>query len=300
MIHPLGLKKHIKSKKDFSFAKTFGIANIGLLPDSFFIDNGDVPNQGFTTFCTAYTACDISTDEDKILYSQDYNIAKTFEILGVPSTTQGADLKTAFSVPVTFGLLPRELAPVTWEKDGNEKSADYHSYPDSLDQEALKHKKPAYLFVDGPYDHFNNVRSTIWLNRENNMSVGVGTDWYSEYEQVGPDGIIPEGKTVSGGHAWSIKGWKTINGKLYLIAKTWQGVGYGDKGYCYFSQEEFNRLMDARGSVAMTLCRVNPADVKTIEISLIERLLIWLGLLSQKLFPPQQPVGEIPYYNRHE
>ncbi len=288
----LGLKKYIKSKKDYSYSLTFGAVGPTYLPAEYFYDNNEMPLELPGEYnCTGRAVADICEDEDGRLYSWDYNYAKTLQIKGLPPSTTGVDLKTALSVPLTFGLLPRELEPVNSTKNSPIIAADYKNFPEALDKVAEQYKKPAYFFADGPFDAFDNVRSMLWLNRQNKMSVAIGTAWYQEFEQVGPDGILPAGRYSYGGHAYACKGWKVINGQTYLILKTWQGPSYGDRGYCYMSRDQFNRLINGGGS-AMTISPVKPTDVKTIQMSLKQRLLAFMQLLlaqlQQSLFPPQQ------------
>lgn len=286
MIRPNGLRPYIPSalekKKDYSFHRTFGAAMLTGLPDNYNADNSfGFPYQGDTTECTGYTVTDICADEDGRQYSHDYNYAKTLQIMNAPATFQGADLKTAFSVPVTkfFGLLPANLAPITWEKNGQTYAADYKNWPESLDVEARKNLKDAYFMIDGPYDCFDNIRSVIWAHRLERRTVGVGTPWYFEYETVGPSGILPQGKVQGSWHAHKICGWKTLNSIEYLISKSWQGPAFGDNGYVYFSRDEFNHIMSISGSIGITIGKVDPNDVQTVKLSLREQLLALFQLI---------------------
>lgn len=282
-----GLQPHIvplyKKKKQYSFHRTFGAAALTGLPDSYGPISSDA-YQGGTVFCTDYTTAGICSDEDGVPYSPEYNLSKQTLILNVnPTTFAGATLESAIKVPITFGLLPQDQAPLTWIKDGQTVVADSKNWPANLDQVAVQNKRPYYFFVDGPYDAFDNFRSAIWLKK---LSVGAGMPWYNEYNSVGPDGILPNGVNQESWHAVNICGWQTINGIPYITCKPWAGSNYGKNGVVFFSRGEFNRNMSLQGTVAITLAKALPTDIKTIQMSLWERLLAWFQI-QLGFFSPQ-------------
>lgn len=274
----LGLKPYYrKSKKDYSYHRTFGSPVVPQFPLEKNVDAGLTnENQEQTSICTAETVTDIKTDENKIPYSVDWQYAQTLRLMGVPATYQGGDLKTAFSVPIAVGLLLKSEAPFTFRDYGQSYIADWRNWPNYPQVESRR--KGAYLFLyDSELDWFDDVRNFI---NKNNRSVGIGSPWYAEYEWGGKDGIMPKGINQISWHAWKACGWKNINGKAYLICKSWQGENYMDKGFAYFSREEFNRIMDIRGSSAMVFCDVDPNDIKVVKWGILER---WLGLLQELL-----------------
>src|SRR3990167_5991989 len=94
---------------------------------------------------------------------------------------------------------------------------------------------PYYTFVKGQYDLFDNIRATIWANKEKKQGVITGCLWRSIWTRAN-DGIIPKFDLDKEGfgHAFVIAGWKEINGETYLIAQLSNGIEVGDKGYFYF------------------------------------------------------------------
>lgn len=230
-----------KSRRDYQLHKTFGAPALTELPASYAADNNNFPDQGPTDLCTAYTVTDIACDEKGIAYSPDFNFSMSKLISGDPPSTYGSDLRTAFLVPSKSGLLPQAKAMFSWQNNGRDFIADPKNWrPEDLD-EAQK-TKLAMFAIDFPYDVFDSIRSALWLTRNERRSIGVGTRWYDEWNSVGSSGIIPSKyQNFITYHAYAIKGWKTIQGVPYLIAKEWEGKGFGDDGFVYFPREVVNK-----------------------------------------------------------
>ncbi len=275
----------VKSKKDYSFHRTFGAVTTEI-PD-FNNDVGlEMEDQGGTPFCADYTVNGVRGNEDKKIYAKGFIYKEVLKLFGLPPTQQGIGLKDAFAIANTVGVLPAEYAPVTWEKDGQLKVADYHYWPDSLYDISKNNKDDAYYFLDGPYDHFDNARSAMWLSREanQNRTIGVGTPWYYEYMNVKKDGILPEGKKIGSWHAHEVCGQKTINGEPHLIDKSHQGKRVGDDGFLYLKRAEFNKMMDEPGAIGLLFCK-KAQDNQTIQLSILQQI---VGLYYQLIFKTKQ------------
>lgn len=54
-------------------------------------------------------------------------------------------------------------------------------------------------------------------------------------------------------HNWKISSWKIVNGEPYHIGKTWQGKGYGYRGFTYFSGQTIQRLIAISNTGAFTV-----------------------------------------------
>lgn len=263
-----GLKPYFKkSKKDFSFHRTFGSTNI--FSDFFSLDKqiGD-DFQGQTNECTAYTVTDNANNQDGVEYSPDYQMQKTYE-LDNASVFDGADIKTALSVPVVFGLLTKPLAPLSWQTVGEQTAVNPMNWPISLDVEAAKNKKQAYFMLEENTNWFDSIRSAIIMR---NTPIALATPWYVEYNYVGKDGILPSGKAIESWHSTSLVGWDTFNGIPFLICKPHLGKNYGKNGYCYFSQSEIEKIMSISGSAAGVIINGFTNNIQTVQISLSERM----------------------------
>ena len=267
-----GLKPYyVKSRKDYSFHRTFGsiqsfVSELNLdkkLGDDF---------QGNTNDCTAYSISGIGSNQDGVLYSPDYQMMKTYELMNV-DTFDGADLKNALNVPVSVGYLPNDVSPISWQSKGQIFATNPMNWPTDLDNISSKHRRQAYFILektDG-MDWFDSIRSAITLN---NTSIALATPWYLEYGRVQEDGILPIGTTIESWHSTEITGWKLIQGITYLICKSHQG-NVGDNGYVYFSRDEINRLMDVLGSCGGVISKNISTNIFTIQLSIMEQLIGW-------------------------
>lgn len=133
-------------------------------------------------------------------------------------------------------------------------------------------------------DMFDAVRDAQVSGATEKRSVSVGSKWFEDpFESVDATGILvmPNFNNPSfTWHNWKICGWKTINDQVYLVGKSWQGPGYGDKGLCYFSRPLFNQLMSVPGSVAFTTTKGVLPPITTISVTWLE----WLISNARNLF----------------
>lgn len=217
------------SKKDWDFHKSFGTVSVAF-PTEYFTDAGVwMPNQdiGFPSVlpqvpplpfgCTDYTQTDLAIDlVGSLIYSPE-----TIEQVTNANANQGGDIRTSLLAAVKLGWF----------------TGFFNIQPHQL-------------------DYFDSIRLAMVSGGGEKRSVSIGTPWYPVFEQVQGDGILQIPSNLKDPnltwHNWAIKGWKIIGDQPYLIGKSWQGPGYGDKGFCYFSRPLINTLMNVPGSVAYT------------------------------------------------
>lgn len=275
-----GLKPKTYDPRDkaFEFQRLFGSINPLGLPDEYDADNGiTMPDQnadGAYYECSAYLVADMCLDEDGQEYSPDYNFMKSLQIANLPPNNQGVDLKSAFKVPCTFGLLPKKLAPFSTNSFGETYAADQKNWPLSYDAEAVKNVKPGYFGINGYYDFFDNARSAMWIAKNEKRTVGIGITWYGEFETTGPSGLCPDNPAYAGGgHAAKISGWTKHNirgeliraGEIFLKIKSWQGKKVGDNGWLYFSRPLINKLMADWGSDARMIAKTDDGTIEALK-----------------------------------
>lgn len=276
-----GLKPIKRHKTDRSFHRTFGGVAVTSLPAEFSVDAGlTMPSQITPDFlpmgCTGFTQQELVTDQDGVLsdhYRDHYT--KTLELEGAPMGS-GCDIR------------------------------------DSLKVAILYYNRGAYYAVESSkMDWFDSIRSVMYTNFTINKmkcAVSIGTPWPREWDvqHVNATGIIPEVFTGDpeqlGWHNWAIKGWKVIDGIPYLVAKTWQGTGYGDAGWSYYSREVMNKVMKIKQTGAFTLAPKNAANVQTVKMTIMESILRFiqqvLGLNKQ--LQAMQPITTPPIVNQSE
>lgn len=272
--------------RDLHFHTLFGSAALHDIADELDVDAGlTFPVQNFgNTECTAITVTDLCTDLDEKIYSFDYQMMKTLQLMGVGPDSNGADWRKAASVPIYVGLLEDALAPVHSNQIGQAPALDPSRWPAALDGDAAKNKKPAFLRVDtGPYDVFENIRSAQTLGEMigEKRAVGIATSWYDEWENhTGDDGIMDESPTrVVSSHAYKICGWAVQNshgrlirhGEPFLKVKSWNPRSWGDNGFGYLSRaavnRQFNQLFDPNtwASLAIVYEKVDPGTIESLK-----------------------------------
>lgn len=272
-----GLNKILVDHRNYSFPRTFGAIAPELLPlEDFDFDPGlTMPDQnadGNPEGCVWYTSTELCNDEDAAAYDVSFTRKN---VLFMENRADG----------------PCSLT------DGLEATIDYGVRKiEESDTAAWARHRGQYFQVEETQqlDWFDSIRSTLWLNRANKRSVSIGTIWPSEFEQmVTRDGIIPGEFAFNGdvdsypGHNWKISGQKTIDGTLYLKAKTWQGIGYGNGGWCYFPRTTINKLLSIQYSGAFTLAQATQENIQLVELTILERVYSYYyrlaGLLGIKL-----------------
>lgn len=260
-----GLRPLRPDHRDFDYLKTkkFG-AVLPDFPTDYNVDAGfwaPDQNEGSNLFnppvppmpygCTNFTQNDLCSDEDKVLYNPAYTESKTHA-----NAHGGTDLRTSLASIVYDGV---------------------------QDQKGVVFKKlhPAYFNIraSGIFDYFDAVRLAMYSTKDENRGVSVGTHWYEEFMSPFSDGILPIPSDFTSGslHNWAIKGWKTINGRPYLIGKPWIGADYADKGFCYVSRELFNALMNIYGAGAFTIDKLLPNEVaQMVDLPFVTWLVSWI------------------------
>lgn len=206
-----GLKRHWHSRHDFSHHKTFGSAPIDTLPDEYLLVT-DILNQGGSEKCTAYSAVAIAEAaygkkfDSELFYSKEGVVAGGF-------SSDGYELRTTMQTGIDQGF--QLLASDDPVKEGS------------------------YFFIDGPYDLFDNIRSAMWIAREDKKCAEIGTELYLEWLT---DPMIPISYSRPIGlHAMKCAGWKKIGNDIYLVMQQSYGSGRGDNGLFYFPRSVVNR-----------------------------------------------------------
>ena len=234
-----GLRPNKHDHRDYDFIKTkLGGLAPAVYPDNYSVDVGLwVPNQElpqtFPTFsvpalpegCTDYAQTDLCVDEDRQLYNP-----MDIENITHANANGGTDLRTSLNAVIYL----------------------------------RKTQHPTYFAIKPTnyIDWFDAVRLAMIVGRPEGRAVSVGTPWFPEFMVYG-QGIVGTPSwnlTLASWHNWVVCGWKTINGQVYLVGKPWCGTQFGDNGFCYFSRDIFNHLMQVNGTAAYTLDKLLPGE----------------------------------------
>lgn len=237
------------SKKDWDFHKSFGSVILPF-PSEYFTDAGLwMPNQDITDpvfglpplpfGCTDYTQADLANDEAGALNFDPMML----ENITNANRNGGADIRQSLLAAVKLG----------W-------------FTGFFNVQQLRGQ-----------DMFDSIRTPMINGIPEKRSVSVGTPWYGVFETIDTTAILVMPESLQDSHSWhnwKICGWKNINGQPYLIGKSWQGPGYGDKGFVYFSRSLINNLMSVPGAVAFTATKGVLPPISTISPAL------WQWLIS--------------------
>lgn len=226
-------------------------------------------NQLDLDFCTGFTTAELQ----KAIFAGDvdpfYQFAKIKQIRG-EYKSWGANLRDACMSVIKYGSLPAMFAPYTYSTGGvNDKTRDFlanwANYPMALDEKASKNKDLGFFTVDGSYDVFDNIRSTLYMHRHERRAVTIGLFWHNEWTEA-PNGIIPSTMPIAnygGGHDMAIIGQKTINGVIYLVFQQSWGATAGDRGFYYFPRNIVNQTA-LLGYGAFTFSRFQKSTLGSI------------------------------------
>ncbi len=214
------LKKRKASRKDYSFHKSHAVG-AAPLPDNFNINVPQLVQD--TEDCSAFSACDA---RDGSVPGANFDPATFWsdelQFAGVSGAPDGFDIEVPAAVGVEIG---------------------FAQLPDLL---LRTNKASAYFWItpNNGMDLFDAVRSAIYSQ---NRPVVGGLTWMNEWMTVAGGYITTLGKTVLGGHAICITGWKTVNGVVYIALKNTWGVNFGDNGTYWMSRDIFNEVFVGYG-----------------------------------------------------
>lgn len=155
--------------------------------------------------CTCYAATYVAQNFTKV----EYDIDDLFN--RIPHSTFGADPRDVLGEVIKNGLLP---------KGGTERVNPYSSY---------------FRADTGGLDKFNNTRSA---QMQTNSPVMIWTNWYHNWLNLGPNGVMPVGDTAVSDHMYTGLGW--IDGEDMVIE--WWG-GYTMR----MPRATFNDAVSKRG-----------------------------------------------------
>lgn len=259
-----GLQPTPKDPRDFNLAAIFSQADVAEIPATDWVvaPPFQIKHQLDTDLCTAFAVTAVSEDQERVDLSPEYQFAKTKQIRG-EYEEWGADLRSACKSVVKFGSLPQGSSPYRVGANDRNTIANWERYHPGLDENAKPHRKRSYFRVDtGRYDTFDNIRASLWQNREEKATVITGVVWRPSWLGA-PGGVIPKSSETGGyGHAIKVFGQKLFDGEPYLVVQNSYGEGCGDKGLFYFPREVVNREFTF-GAYAF-----KDVDPKTIKVIL--------------------------------
>lgn len=280
-----GLKPVRFDHRDYDYHRTFGV--ITNFPVRCMTDMGfSFPNQDLADplleipaipfGCTGETQSELCQDMDGVRYNPKFTYDKTLLMENSPEG-QGCDIRDSLNSLIVFGA----------QRLGES------------DQEAFTHRRGQYFVVNAIGDMFDGIRSAVFSNHQ---SVSVGTPWFPEWHNIGPDGImpipyLPKSSTFGGfigaiihlfasvlfgdyfstipWHNYKVGGFTDVNtkgqpirnGEVFLAIKSWQGSTFGDNGWCYMSRAVCNSVLNVPNTGAFTVGKVSTTNIQNVEFN---------------------------------
>ena len=236
-----GLTELPDDPRDFNFGALYTLPEIDELPEAYSVGEPlEIKDQKATDYCTAYALTAVSEDQEGIPLLPEFQFMLTKEISG-DFASWGANLRDACKSS-KYGSLPKEHNDAGFDVDSpREEIVDPDMWSPELREIAQKHRKESYLKVDGPYDLFDNLRATLWKNREEKRSVVTGALWRDAWTRAENGMITSADYPAAFGHAFKVYGWLEWQGEPMLMAQLSNGTDIGDEGTFYFSRDVVNK-----------------------------------------------------------
>lgn len=239
-LHPLP-----KDERDIKLGLVVRLPELSELPDNFEHDPLDIKDQINSDFCVGFSTCGASQLQEDDILVPEYQFALIKELMGGDVDSFGADLRVGMKSHQKIGALSEKYRPqgYTLTEKGSEFLRRIENWAPELKEKAIEHKKKAYVDVTGQYDYFDDIRAAIWLFKEEKRVPVFGVRWswslQNPYLEKPNDGE---------GHAVYACGWRTINGKQYLVIPNSYGTQVGDNGKFYMSREVVNAFVSIFGA----------------------------------------------------
>lgn len=231
-----GLKPLPRDDRDYPLGAVAVLPDPKTLPENFKLDTLPVRDQTDSDFCTGFTTCEASGQQEGVELCPEWSFAMTKHLEG-DHTTYGADLRTACKVHKEYGAIEKTDSPYTLENKDSDFLRNPEVWPVGLIEKAALHKKKSYFKVTGPYDHFDNLRASIYKYKS---AAAIGVIWGWPMTDV----YIKTPSNTGGGHAIPVVGWEGD----YLTIKQSYGLDAGDHGFQYLHRDVINANVDKYGA----------------------------------------------------
>jgi hypothetical protein len=275
--------KHDPRSKNFSHHRFFGASPLTALPNTLGRSLKWVMDQKYSQRCTGYSGAADGSHIHGRAFSGDWQAAKIGLIQGrsVDDPPFGGDPNAAMKSERDFGFLPLSDAPFSIDRDGLDGSG-MSVWPKDLDAKATKFDNiPGFVRVDGPYDHFDNIRNALFMAYDPSTRTGATVRafgrWFHDWSNT-PDGIIPTTTNhFAGWHAYNFLDWCAEHADC-LIAQNSYGTAAGKGGFHHFPREVVNREFATWGSSLKIVKTLTPGQ---IELAKQET---WAGRIQRAIF----------------
>lgn len=242
----LGLRELPPDSRDIQLGAVIKLPKLDELPPEFRLSNTfPVKDQKGSDFCSAYASCVLSEMQEDIELEPAWSFAVS-KMLSGDVDGYGQDLRSAMAAHTKYGALPKKDTPFSVGDQPDSYLRRIENWPRKMFDKAFPQKKKAYVFVTGPYDHFDNIRATIWywFTKGEKRGVLLGVAWGWPIEQV----VMEDAGSPYGGHALADMGWVERDEDQYLYIRGSYGTDAGENGYHYFSRQVINENVERYGA----------------------------------------------------
>ncbi len=153
----------------------------------------------------------------------------------------GLELRDIFDAHWNLGCPALTDCDLSMDSHSPDFLRDIRNWPQDLFAKAYKNKAGSYFAVTGPYDHYDNIRATIWLFRNTDKcAVGSGVLWGWPLQQT----VMSVPCSQGCGHFIIGIGWDTQG----IFVQNSVGLSVGINGRHYFSREVINDAVEKYGA----------------------------------------------------
>lgn len=296
-------KTNASKRRQYRLGQVFQLPKLSAIPlIDFELDDNPIENQllkadTLDDMCGPFALTSVLEPQEGEQLDPGFIQAKVKELQGDPNTW-GATLEELADVARKKGALPLSKSP--FPDRPRSFVSDPKNWDPVYDEYAAAHKQLSFIWVDGPYDTFDNILATLWLLKNlpaNQKKTGIlaGSYWYPEW-QYAAGGVIP--KIVSSrpsGHAFRIRGQKILNGERYLVIQNSYGKESGYQGLYYLPRQACKNL-EPFGQLLFV--DMDPEEVKAKKLGLIARILqliqTTIYFLQLDSLPKAEPAPVVP------
>lgn len=229
-----------KDARDFAVGAIFDLPDPKDLPITFEVGNPVIKNQYESDFCGSF-ACDTISElqEENAVFAPEWAFAVA-KMQSGDVDEWGSDLRTQCKVRKNYGSLPLQNSPFTLATKSPDFLRRIQNWPKEAFQYAQKYRKQSFFSPKGPYDHYDNIRASMWHFRDKKCGVVIGVMWSYPISKV----VIDKAYNGGFGHAMAVIGWNEIG----LIVQNSAGPQAGENGRHYITRDVINKYVEKFGA----------------------------------------------------
>lgn len=243
-----GLQPLKEDHRDFQLGAVFSLPALEDLPDKFAFETLGVKDQGNSDLCSAFAVTTLSEIQEGVRLSPLYHFALSKEISGDPDNW-GQNARDAVAASAKYGDVEESEAKFKENQSSSNAIRHLKNWPEDHLEKAIKHKKKSYFKVTGLYDHFDNIRASMWKFRDGLQGVSLGLLWAwhtgQEFLSLENAGAVREG------HLVAVVGFEKKDGEDYLIIQNSWGTDAGNGGLHYVARNVVNKYAPMFGAYMM-------------------------------------------------